>query len=699
MNNNFLSESNFQYLINYVFNDIKQKIQYNITADKKYIGILKKLIQTIHTTNINKRVSTEYLNSLVIDKCVPFIINKINKENNSNQLEHIPQLNTSPRPLSTKINNNNNNDTNNMDFSNLKLEEDDNIYQKTNIVDNVMGLSSRNEPRVDFSSKMDQYENERNYSNSTNQNQNQNQNNMSLTDKITTQENLSLDQNIEVDNTDIMTRMKQLEESRDYNKLSQSSPSAPSAPSAPSVATQKLNSNISQSIENFSVEDDTFLNKLYQNQNDNQNQNQNDNLSNYNLNENYMSNENSNENNYDNYESDSVNKLVSNNVNNLKLNINDTSNQLENFDSNIEKLVENQNVKTNNENKDSIIDKTLLNTKYNFERRKKKVVTVDVSNDLPDLTNPDGSLRKIINNISGDYWNHFRVNLQEDLLLDKVTDVYLESIIINNPAQATNNSNLYICIDIDEFNIKTGSNNPYMFDKFVIPNENTSGPGTNKIMKYHLKSNYIATVNPTTLSSLTFKITNENNNNIYSNINNTSSTFINNTGGYESGTTDAIKINDGDGAKFYINDIIYDKNSKVIGIITSINQSPNPDTITILAGTQIKLYNKQEIFISNDRTGVIVNEANGVQIGATSITVDNIDATTIFSEGDNIYLGSGELIGKITAVAATEITIGDGTQVFLLDNVALYKNNPIAKVFSSNSKLNRLVLGLVFISR
>ena len=341
----------------------------------------------------------------------------------------------------------------------------------------------------------------------------------------------------------------------------------------------------------------------------------------------------------------------------------------------------------------------IYNTKYNFERRKKKVVTVDVSNDLPDLTNPDGSLRKIINNISGDYWNHFRVNLQEDLLLDKVTDVYLESIIINNPAQATNNSNLYICIDIDEFNIKTGSNNPYMFDKFVIPNENTSGPGTNKIMKYHLKSNYIATVNPTTLSSLTFKITNENNNNIYSNINNTSPTFINNAEGYESGTTAAIQINEGDGAKFYINDIIYDKNSKVIGIITSINQSLDPDTITILAGTQIKLYNKQEIFISNDRTGVIVNEVNGVQIGATSITVDNIDATTIFSEGDNIYLGSGELIGKITAVAATEITIGDGTQVFLLENVALYKNNPIAKVFSSNSKLNRLVLGLVFISR
>jgi len=399
------------------------------------------------------------------------------------------------------------------------------------------------------------------------------------------------------------------------------------------------------------------------------------------------------------YQSDTVNNLVSENVNNLALNIKNTSNRLDNYDSNIDNLVENQNINNVNENKGTIIDKTLLNTKYNFERRKKKVLTIDVSNDLPDLTNSDGSTKKVINNISGNYWNHFRVNLQEDLQLDKVTDVYLESIIINNPAQATNNSNLYICIDIDEFNIKTGSNNKYMFDKFVIPNENTTGSGTNKIMKYHLKSNYIATVNPTTLSSLTFKITNEDNDNVYSNIQTSSISTINNTGGYVSSTDTAIKIEEGDGANIHINDIIYDKNSKVIGIVTSIDTGVSPDTITMSAGTQIKVHDKQEIFISNDKSTVIVNEENGVQIGATSITVDGVDATTIFSIGDVIYLGSGELIGKITVVGATTITIGDGTQIFLLDNVALYKNSPIAKVFASNSKLNRLVLGLVFISR
>ena len=37
-------------------------------------------------------------------------------------------------------------------------------------------------------------------------------------------------------------------------------------------------------------------------------------------------------------------------------------------------------------------------------------------------------------------------------------------------------------------------------------------------MKYHLKSNYIATINPTTLSSLTFKLTNENNETVNTNI-------------------------------------------------------------------------------------------------------------------------------------------------------------------------------------
>ena len=67
---------------NYIKGDINQKINYDITSDKKYLIILKKLVQTIHEKNINKRVSKEYLNNLVIDKCVPFLIDQVNKDKN-----------------------------------------------------------------------------------------------------------------------------------------------------------------------------------------------------------------------------------------------------------------------------------------------------------------------------------------------------------------------------------------------------------------------------------------------------------------------------------------------------------------------------------------------------------------------------------------------------------------------------------------
>ena len=45
-------------------------------------------------------------------------------------------------------------------------------------------------------------------------------------------------------------------------------------------------------------------------------------------------------------------------------------------------------------------------------------------------------------------------------------------------------------LDIDGIDCtNTHSNSEVMRGKFVIPNENTSGAGDNKIMKYHLKSN------------------------------------------------------------------------------------------------------------------------------------------------------------------------------------------------------------------
>ena len=42
MNNNFLETKNFKFLINHVFNDIKQKTNQDISNNPKYIRIFKK---------------------------------------------------------------------------------------------------------------------------------------------------------------------------------------------------------------------------------------------------------------------------------------------------------------------------------------------------------------------------------------------------------------------------------------------------------------------------------------------------------------------------------------------------------------------------------------------------------------------------------------------------------------------------------
>ena len=80
-------------------------------------------------------------------------------------------------------------------------------------------------------------------------------------------------------------------------------------------------------------------------------------------------------------------------------------------------------------------DNTFLSTNYQFAKRKRKVVCIDISDNLVDFT-VNGSSIKAINNLSNSYWGRFKVNLSEDLIIDKLSDVFIESIIINNPAQA-----------------------------------------------------------------------------------------------------------------------------------------------------------------------------------------------------------------------------------------------------------------------
>ena len=110
MSSGFLESTNITSLINTVRSNVNQEINFDITSEPKYINVLKKLVKTIHKANIDKPVSTEYMNDLVVNKCVPFLVNQVKKNRNNqssnratNVFGNLP-LQTSERPTATRMN-------------------------------------------------------------------------------------------------------------------------------------------------------------------------------------------------------------------------------------------------------------------------------------------------------------------------------------------------------------------------------------------------------------------------------------------------------------------------------------------------------------------------------------------------------------------------------------------------------------------
>lgn len=116
--------------------------------------------------------------------------------------------------------------------------------------------------------------------------------------------------------------------------------------------------------------------------------------------------------------------------------------------------------------------------------------------------------------------NNVYYKLNDPLYIDSNTDVFLESIHFQNVdfTEASTNTiekTPYFCIDIPELDIKTYSNNDYLTNKFIVPNDtfgdtdempNDSGP---EMTTYHvkLKSNFISTIQPKTIRGFHVTIT------------------------------------------------------------------------------------------------------------------------------------------------------------------------------------------------
>tara|TARA_B100000029_G_scaffold462630_1_gene495292 strand:+ start:1738 stop:2286 length:549 start_codon:yes stop_codon:yes gene_type:complete len=147
--------------------------------------------------------------------------------------------------------------------------------------------------------------------------------------------------------------------------------------------------------------------------------------------------------------------------------------------------------------KDNAMMAFYQNPGYQLERREKKTFILKVDS--------NGTI-------------NFNEPLQEPLIIDRLSDIYLESFLtwhFNTNAdqglKLNDNSNLSdrsaFVLKINEFNNQGNSSEGNTFNKIVIPHVIEAGKDNYRKIHKSRKLNYICSMNPTTLSSLSGTIT------------------------------------------------------------------------------------------------------------------------------------------------------------------------------------------------
>ena len=173
------------------------------------------------------------------------------------------------------------------------------------------------------------------------------------------------------------------------------------------------------------------------------------------------------------------------------------------------------------------------NTQTGRERINKYIINIDTG------TSANFSTYNV-SNLGTNYWSQFRVNIDTQLNVDKLCEVFIENVTI--VGQTVPDLCQYFSINIEEFNITSFSNNEYMRDRIIIPNTAD--------MEY-------------------------------------TDTGILTTGAVSLNTTDAITV-DGNNATEYlrVGDYAYTIGGQFVGIVTAVT---NNTSITFAGGTKIAL--------------------------------------------------------------------------------------------------------------
>ena len=97
--------------------------------------------------------------------------------------------------------------------------------------------------------------------------------------------------------------------------------------------------------------------------------------------------------------------------------------------------------------------------------------------------------------------------LREPLVIDRLSDIYLENFTTFHFASITNLPKLSaFVLKIDQFNHQGNSTDQFTFNSLIIPNDHIGNLTGRKIHKGK-KLNYVASVNPSTLSKISGTIT------------------------------------------------------------------------------------------------------------------------------------------------------------------------------------------------
>jgi hypothetical protein len=449
---NFLSNHNVSTLYNHIKNDILQRTGFNLDGDAKYHNVLSKLMSTIYQKNNGK--SNEYLNNLVIEKSVPFIINSIKKKNN-NQIRG-QELNK-PIQYQDRINIQNNVTNNLNNSNNLSQLMQQRQLNTMNPVDNKISQRPQvQQQNNNVNSKLKDFHVNTNYNKSEINN---------LLNSLEVLERPQLTNNQNNNTKDLFNKMN---EERSYNSMVQDK--------------NDFESQIKKAEETQKM--------IFQKTQDNKNR--------------------------------------KNDISELKarrpeLDF-DPKQMYMNHANPVDKTVKAPqfNLESRDLSHENIIKETdpdlegLMNNDW-----RSKDIKESTKQSLEELYQPEGYIKERSNReyvlldsgiIANNNDASFKITLVESLIIDKMSDVYLEFMSILSLDDGTASLETFPCfvLSIDELPMNTSSNISNLNNKYIIPND-TYGKSKDEIgedtgassatsINVKLKSNYMSTITPQTFN-------------------------------------------------------------------------------------------------------------------------------------------------------------------------------------------------------